>query len=195
MRVHTCVYERLWVCARAQLYLLPSCSVHLYWTYRTHPQPLNFLFFFLFFFLNKEPDPFSSRHSHPDWPACPSSTHPHKSQTLKNLHILLRSLPLAMTAGRAHLSQTPSTTFILFIFSKTKKETKTLRSERPYHPMWALPWREPRRIKVQEPDLRSLRPSCLACAAGVSRQAAHMSSCQGRCRRKWCDEPGPVDIC
>lgn len=149
---------------------------------------------FFFFFLNKEPDPFSSRHSHPDWPACPSSTHPHSHRLLKTstsssaaCHWLWRRA--ALTCHRHH-----PLLFLFLFFSKTKKETKTLRSERPYHPMWSLPWREPRRIKVQEPDLRSLRPSCLACAAGVSRQAAHMSSCQGRCRRKWCDEPGPVDI-
>lgn len=104
-----------------------------------------------------------------------------------NLPFVLPGPRLVVTAGRAHLSLTPSPLLLLIFFFF--KETKTLRSKRPYHPIWSLPWREARRIRVQEPDLRSLRPSCLVCAVGVSGQAVHVSSCQGHCLRSGVTNP------
>lgn len=94
------------------------------------------------YLLNKEPRSFFFTPQSLRLTSMSTSSHPH-SQSLHDLSM-----------DRTHLSLTPSTA--------SEKKPKRLGTS-ILSSIWSLPWREPRRIRVQKQNIRSLRQAFSVC--------------------------------
>lgn len=135
------------MCARvcAQMYLFPLLFSALILDLRNTSITSSYL-------LNKEPRSFFFSSQSLRLTSMSTSSHP-QSQPLHDLYIIFYGQPLA-TMGRTHPSLTPSTA--------SKKKPKRLGTS-ILSSIWSLPWREPRRIRVQKQNIRSLRQAFSVC--------------------------------
>lgn len=151
----------------AQMYLFPLLFSALILDLRNTSITSSYL-------LNKEPRSFFFTPQSLRLTSMSTSSHPH-SQSLHDLYFIFYGEPL-VTMDRTHLSLTPSTA------SKKKPKrfgTSILSS------IWSLPWREPRRIRVQKQNIRSLRQAFSV--RNRSQQTACSSIMPETLSVKWCD--------